>query len=106
MLCIGCLFQTSVESSIDSGAVHRERMCRWHRPRGCQYQTVYVTVEGKFSFSQLLLVLWDIEQFGFSNDKGIRNGVFILSMLLERYIEINKDLYLCFVNYSKTFDKT
>ena len=45
------------------------------------------------------------KQFGFVRDKGTRNAIFTLSMLMERCIEVQKELYLCFINYSKAFDK-
>ena len=45
------------------------------------------------------------KQFGFVPDKGTRNAIFTLSMLMERCIEAQKDLHLCFIDYSKAFDK-
>ena len=45
------------------------------------------------------------EQFGFIKGKGTRNAIFILRMLMERAIEVNKDLYVCFVDYEKAFDR-
>ena len=44
-------------------------------------------------------------QFGFVPDKSTRNAIFTLSMLAERCIEMQKDLYLCFIDFSKAFDK-
>ncbi|GFN88481.1 RNA-directed DNA polymerase from mobile element jockey-like [Plakobranchus ocellatus] len=44
------------------------------------------------------------KQFGFMPDKGTRNAIFTLSMLMERCIEMQKDLHLCFIDYSKAFD--
>ena len=44
-------------------------------------------------------------QFGYVPDKGTRNAIFTLSMLMERCIEVQKDLYICFIDYSKAFDK-
>ena len=44
-------------------------------------------------------------QFGFVPDKGTRNAIFTLSMLMERCIEVQKYLYICFIDYSKAFDK-
>ena len=44
-------------------------------------------------------------QFGFVPDKGTRNAIFTLSMLMERCIEVQKDLYICFIDYFKAFDK-
>lgn len=44
-------------------------------------------------------------QFGFMADKGTRNAIFALKTLMERSIEVQKDLYLCFIDYSKAFDE-
>ena len=44
-------------------------------------------------------------QFGFVPDKGTRNAIFTLSMLIERCIQVQTDLYICFIDYSKAFDK-
>ena len=44
-------------------------------------------------------------QFGFVPDKSTRNAIFTLSRLMERSIEVNHDIYLCFIDYSKAFDK-
>jgi len=45
------------------------------------------------------------EQYGFTPDKGTRNAIFILRMIIERSIEVKHDLYLCFLDYTKAFDK-
>ncbi|GFO06913.1 endonuclease-reverse transcriptase [Plakobranchus ocellatus] len=45
------------------------------------------------------------KQFGFMPDKGTRNTIFIMSMLMERCIELQKDIHLFFIDYSKAFDK-
>ncbi|GFR76701.1 RNA-directed DNA polymerase from mobile element jockey-like [Elysia marginata] len=44
-------------------------------------------------------------QFGFVANKGTTNAIFTMMMLMERCIETQKDLYLCFIDYSKAFDK-
>ncbi|GFR73746.1 reverse transcriptase [Elysia marginata] len=44
-------------------------------------------------------------QFGFVPDKGTRNAIFTLSGLMERAVEVQYDVYLCFIDYSKAFDK-
>ena len=44
-------------------------------------------------------------QFGFMIEKGTANAIFSLRTLMERAIEVQKDLYLCFIDYSKAFDK-
>lgn len=45
------------------------------------------------------------EQYGFVQNAGTRNAIFVLRMLCERNIEMQQDLYLCFIDYSKAFDK-
>ena len=45
------------------------------------------------------------EQYGFVKDKGTRNAIYMIRTLTERAIEIQKDLYLCFIDYTKAFDK-
>ncbi|GFR82060.1 endonuclease-reverse transcriptase [Elysia marginata] len=44
-------------------------------------------------------------QFGFVANKGTTNAIFTMMMLMERCIETQKDLYLCFIDYSKEVDK-
>ena len=45
------------------------------------------------------------EQFGFVPGKGTRNAIFCLRTIAERAIEVQKNLYVCFVDYEKAFDK-
>ena len=45
------------------------------------------------------------EQCGFVEDSGTSNAIYILRTLTERSIEVQKDLYLCFIDYTKAFDK-
>ena len=45
------------------------------------------------------------EQCGFVEDTGTRNAIFIVRTLFERAIEVQYDLYLCFIDYAKAFDK-
>ena len=44
------------------------------------------------------------EQYGFLPDKGTGNAIFVLRMLVERFIEKQKVVYFCFIDYSKAFD--
>ena len=37
--------------------------------------------------------------------KGTTNAIFILRTLIERALEIQKDVYLCFIDYTKAFDR-
>ena len=43
-------------------------------------------------------------QYGFMPDRGTRNAIFVLRGLVKRMIEKQKDVYVCFIDYSKAFD--
>ena len=45
-----------------------------------------------------------LEQYGFIPDKGTGNAIFVLRMHVERSIEKQKYVYVCFIDYSKAFD--
>ncbi|GFR60591.1 endonuclease-reverse transcriptase [Elysia marginata] len=44
-------------------------------------------------------------KFGFVRNKGTPNAIFTLSMLIERDVGVQRDVHLCFIDYSKAFDK-
>ena len=44
-------------------------------------------------------------RFGFMRDRGTRNAIFVLRMIGERAIEHQQDLFLCFIDYQKAFDR-
>ena len=44
-------------------------------------------------------------QCGFMEGKGTTNAIFIIRNMCEQSIEVQRDLYLCFIDYSKAFDK-
>ncbi|GFO02811.1 retrovirus-related pol polyprotein from type-1 retrotransposable element r2 [Plakobranchus ocellatus] len=45
------------------------------------------------------------EQCGFVEDKGTSNAIYILRTFIERALEVQKDVYLCFIDYTKAFDR-
>ena len=45
------------------------------------------------------------EKFGFAEDKGTRNAIFMLRMIGERYVKMQRDVYICYIDYVKAFDK-
>ena len=45
------------------------------------------------------------EQCGFVEGKGTVNAVYMLRTLIKCSIEVNKDLHLCFIDYTKAFDR-
>ena len=47
----------------------------------------------------------DETQLGFRKGKGTRDGIFLLRNISERMAEHQKDLFLCFIDYSKAFDR-
>ena len=44
-------------------------------------------------------------QSGFRRGKGTREGIFNLRTILERYLEVQRDVYVCFIDYEKAFDR-
>ena len=42
---------------------------------------------------------------GFRKGKGTRDAIFQLRMICERAMQMNKVVYLCFVDYQKAFDR-
>ena len=45
------------------------------------------------------------EQFGFVEDAGSRNAIFVLRMIAERAVQMKKDVFMCFIDYLKAFAK-
>ena len=45
------------------------------------------------------------EQYGFTEGKGTRNAIFNMRMITERAIEVQKSVFMCFIDYEKAFDK-
>jgi Reverse transcriptase (RNA-dependent DNA polymerase) len=45
------------------------------------------------------------DQFGFRKGRGTREAISVLRCLGERSLEHGKDLYVCFVDYEKAFDR-
>ncbi|GFR72204.1 retrovirus-related Pol polyprotein from type-1 retrotransposable element R2 [Elysia marginata] len=43
-------------------------------------------------------------QEGFRKASGTREAIFSLKILAEKHIEMQKDIYACFIDYSKAFD--
>ena len=46
----------------------------------------------------------DKAQFGFRKGCGTRNATFMLRTVIERAVEKQKDLYMCFIDFEKAFD--
>lgn len=44
-------------------------------------------------------------QFGFKEGMGTREALFSLQMLVQRCQDTNQDVFLCFIDYEKAFDK-
>ena len=38
-------------------------------------------------------------------DAGTRNAIFVLRVITEKAVEMHKDIYMCFIDYAKAFDK-
>ena len=44
------------------------------------------------------------DQFGFRKGKSTSDAIAIMRSLVERNLEIDQDIYACFVDYDKAFD--
>ena len=44
-------------------------------------------------------------QFGFRPGSGTREAIFCFNILAQKFIEVDQDIYTCFIDYSKAFDK-
>ena len=44
------------------------------------------------------------EQTGFRKSSGTREAIFCLKVITEKYLEMGKELYACFIDYSTAFD--
>ena len=45
------------------------------------------------------------EQFGFRSGSGTREGIFCMNIIAQKNIQIQNDLFACFIDYSKAFDR-
>ena len=45
------------------------------------------------------------EQYGFTEGKGTMNAILKMCMITEIAIVVHKDVYMCFIDYEKAFDK-
>ena len=44
-------------------------------------------------------------QFGFRPGSGTREGIFAFNIIAQKHIEVDHDLFTCFIDYSKAFDR-
>lgn len=58
-------------------------------------QRTYTKIEQNISSSQ----------FGFRNGLGTRKALFCLQILIQRSRDLNKNSYICFIDFEKAFDK-
>ena len=47
----------------------------------------------------------DEAQFGFRSGRGTREGIFSFNILAQKHIEVQKEMYVCFIDYAKAFDR-
>ena len=45
------------------------------------------------------------EQFGFRKNKGTREAILSIRLVIDKYKEVQKSIYICFIDYSKAFDR-
>lgn len=44
-------------------------------------------------------------QFGFRADMGTREALVAINILIQKVLDVNKDVYACFIDFEKAFDK-
>ena len=44
-------------------------------------------------------------QFGSRSGSGTREGLFCYNTIAQKHVEVDQDLYTCFIDYSKAFDR-
>ena len=44
-------------------------------------------------------------QSGFRTGMGTREGIFNLRTILDRYLEVKQDIFICYIDYEKAFDR-
>ena len=42
-------------------------------------------------------------QSGFRPGKGTREGIFNLRIIIQQYLEVQKSVFICYINYEKAF---
>ena len=47
----------------------------------------------------------DYAQSGFRQGKRTRKGLLNVGLICERHLEVHKDVYICFLDYAKAFDR-
>ena len=47
----------------------------------------------------------DEAQFGFRPGRGTREGIFCFNILAQKHIEVKREMYVCFIDYAKAFDR-
>ena len=45
------------------------------------------------------------EQFGFRPNSGTRDAIFSCIMMAQKELEVQRDIYVCFIDYAKAFDR-
>src|SRR5215469_11155304 len=80
--------------------VHVTLECEKHRKKSIMSQVTKILL--RVVLTRIRNKIWpqiSEEQYGFVKGKGTRNAIFVLRNLAEKTVEVNQDLYLCFVDY-------
>ena len=79
--------------------------CKDHRiiARMSQVEKVILRVIDR-RIKRMIVGNVDKIKYGFRKTKGTKNSAFVLRMIIERAHEMQKDLYLCYIDFQKDFD--
>ena len=63
-----------------------------------QVEKVILRVIGK-RIKRKIMENFDDHQYGIKKEKGTRNAIFVLKTTIERAIGVQKDLYICYIDF-------
>lgn len=46
-----------------------------------------------------------VSQYGFRRGREAKEAILGMTLMAERYLKVQKELYVCFVDYKKAFDR-
>ena len=99
----------------DSGLPAGEGQLLYHCQKGgftANYRTISMTSHASKILLKVIMKRMENKleeevsntQAGFRKNRGTRDHIFNLMMIIQKYREVNTDIHTCFIDYSKAFD--
>ncbi|XP_030765770.1 uncharacterized protein LOC115889834 [Sitophilus oryzae] len=85
---------------------HNAKKCEEHRTISLMSHTlkIFLKVIHRRIYRKLEEDIADT-QFGFRNGFSTREALFAYNVLMQRCLDVNQNVYVCFIDYNKAFDK-